>query len=169
MIQKLAHSKPPVRRNRWFERLMAIIALVNLGLVFFDLSYIPWRDFYFQHSPALIQLYDPIKGIEPHRETQTYLNKVDALEVQVIETGLDSPQTEALLQNLRHLSNQMIEDNPFALANKSGYLEKIKNQMRDRVGKTSAHAAFETFWSQAYLPQRVGNRNLMSSIPKLAR
>lgn len=152
-IQKLAQNKPPVRRNRWVERLMAIIALVNLGLVVFDLSYVPWRDFYCREIPGLLQIYDPIKGIEPHRETQNYLNKVDALEVQVRQTGLESPQTEELLQDLRHLSNQMIKDNPFALANKSGYLETIKNQMRDRVGKGSAREAFATFWSQAYLAE----------------
>lgn len=151
--QKLALSKPIVRRNRWFERLMAIIALVNLCLVFFDLSYVPWRDLYFQEVPSLIQIYDPIKGIEPHRETQNYLNKVDQVEKLVLQTGVESPQGEELLGELRRLSNQMIEDNPFALANKSGTLEKIKNQIRDRVGEESAHKAFETFWSQAYLSQ----------------
>ncbi len=152
-IQKLAQTKSSVRPNRWFERLLAIIALVNLGLVFFDLSYVPWRDFYFQNVPSLIQIYDPIKGIEPHRETQNYLNKVNQLEELVNQTGLESEGAEDLLGELRRLSNQMIEDNPFAVANKSGILEKIKNQMRDRIGEKSAHKAFDTFWSQAYLSQ----------------
>jgi hypothetical protein len=125
--KRLAISKLTVRRNRWFERLMAIIALVNLCLVFFDLGYVPWRDFYFQQVPSLIQIYDPIKGIEPHRETQNYLNKVEQLEKLVLQTGVEPPQGEELLAELRRLSNQMIEDNPFALANKSGTLEKIKN------------------------------------------
>ena len=51
------------------------------------------------------------------------------------------------------LSNELIEDNPFAVANKTGNLEKIKNQIRDRVGISSAHRAFSTFWSIAYLQQ----------------
>ncbi len=152
-IQKLALRKPPIRQNRWFERLIAIIALVNLGVVFFDLSYVPWRDFYLREIPSLTQIYDPIKGIEPHRETQNYLNKVNELEAQLTETGLESPQTEELLDELDQLSNQIIEDNPFALANKSGTLEKIKNQIRDRVGEESAHKAFDQFWSQAHLSQ----------------
>ncbi len=151
--EKLTLSQPTVRRNRWFERLMAIVALVNLALVFFDLSYIPWRDFYFQEIPSLIQIYDPVKGIEPHRETQNYLNQVNQLETQVRQTGLQSPETQDLLQRLDRLSNQMIEDNPFVVANKTGHLEKIKNQMRDRMGKESAHQAFDKFWSQAHLSQ----------------
>jgi len=152
-LQKLSQNKPNVRRNRWFERLMAIVAAVNLCLVFFDLSYVPWRDFYLREIPGLTQIYDPFKGIEPHRETQNYLNKVNQLEAQLIQTGLESPQTEELLGELVRLSNQMIVDNPFALANKSGTLEKIKNQIRDRVGEESAHRAFDKFWSQAYLSQ----------------
>lgn len=152
-IQKLAQTKSSVRQNRWIERLIAIIALVNLGLVFFDLSYVPWRDFYFQNVPSLTQIYDPIKGIELHRETQNYLNKVNQLEKLVSQTGLESQGTEDLLDELRHLSDQMIKDNPFTVANKSGTLEKIKNQMRIRSGEESAHKAFDTFWSQTYLSQ----------------
>lgn len=141
----------PLRRNLWLERLIAIIALVNFCLVLFDLTYITCRDFYFENVPTLIQLYDPIKGIEPHRETQSYLNQVQELEKQVRQTGLDSPLVEKSLEQMRLLSNQLIEDNPFAVANKTGSLEKIKNQIRDRVGISSAHSAFSTFWSQAYL------------------
>lgn len=132
---------------------MAIIALVNFCLVLFDLSYIPWRDVYLQEVPSLTQLYDPIKGIQPHRETQRYLDTVDKLEAQVMQTDLQSPQVESLLEELRLLSNEMIEDNPFAVANKSGTLEKIKNQIRDRVQIKSSHQAFGYFWSQAHFAE----------------
>lgn len=146
-------SKTPTLRNRWFEGLMAILALLNLCLVSFDLSFIPWRNVYFDHVPSLTQLYDPIKGIEPHRETQRYLETVNQLEVQVAQTDLRSPQAESLLEELRRLSNEMIEDNPFAVANKSGALEKIKNQIRDRVHIRSAHRAFAYFWSQTHFAE----------------
>ncbi len=146
-------AKLPVRRNRWFERLIAIIAVVNLGLVLFDLTYVPWRDLYFQELPKLTQLYDPIKGIQPHRETQNYLTQIEELQRQISSTGLQSPQVENLLEKLRSLSNEMIQDNPFAVANKSGSLEKIKNQMRNRTNRASAHQAFNLFWSYDYLSQ----------------
>ncbi len=152
-LQKMTITKPLVRRHLWFERLIAIIILVNFCLVLFDLTYIPWRDLYFQNIPSLTQLYDPIKGIKPHRETQRYLNQVQELEKQVSLTGLQTPQVENLLAELRQLSNELIEDNPFAVANKTRNLEKIKNQIRDRVVISSAHQAFATFWSEAYFSE----------------
>ncbi len=130
---------------------MALVATVNLGLVLFDLSYVPWRNFYLKYFPSLTHVYDPVKGIEPHRETQNYLNTVQALEQQVKQTGLQSPQTDALLDQLRRLSAEMIDTNPFAAANKTGTLEKIKNRMRDRIGQESSRQAFTVFWSQPHL------------------
>ncbi|MBF2019344.1 MAG: hypothetical protein IGR93_04300 [Hydrococcus sp. C42_A2020_068] len=140
-------------RDRYFQKLIAIVGFLNLILVFFDLTYIPWRDFYLQILPALTQIYDPVKGIEPHPETQNYLDKVDALQAQVLQTGLTSPQTENLLSELRLLSNRLIEENPFDVANKSGTLAKIKNEMRLHTNEQSARDGFATFWSQAYLSQ----------------
>ncbi|MEA5568140.1 hypothetical protein VB693_22220, partial [Anabaena sp. UHCC 0399] len=119
MTSKRDIKKYPVYRNRWLERIIAILALLNLCLVIFDMTYIPLRDFYLQVLPRLTQLYDPIKGIQPHPETQHYLNKVTELEAQVLQTGLLSPQSERVLDELSLLSNRMIEDKPFYLANQS--------------------------------------------------
>lgn len=152
-LQKISPIQLLIRRNLLWERLIAIIILVNFCLVLFNLTYINCRDFYLENIPSLTKIYDPIKGIEPHRETQRYLHQVRELEKQVREVGLQSPQVETSLQEMRQLSNELIEDNPFTVANKSGNLEKIKNQLRDRVGISSAHSAFATFWSQAYLSQ----------------
>ncbi|NJM70348.1 MAG: hypothetical protein HC862_09025 [Scytonema sp. RU_4_4] len=140
---------------------MAIIASVNLCLALFDLSYVPWRDFYIRHFPQMTQIYDPIKSIEPHRETENYLETVDELTEQVSQTGLQSPQVAKKLEELSRLSTEMINSNPFAAANKSGTLEKIKNRMRNRVGaKSSSKQAFSVFWSQAYLSKRGWNQEI---------
>ncbi|BAZ20628.1 hypothetical protein NIES4073_15050 [Kalymmatonema gypsitolerans NIES-4073] len=154
MTSTLVIKKSPVRRNRWFERCIAIVALINLSLVFFDLTYVALRDFYLQALPPLTRIYDPVKGIEPHPETQNYLYKVNELQEEVLQTGLHSPQAASLLSELRVLSSQIIEDNPFDVANKSGTLAKIKNEIRLRTHEQSARAAFATFWSQTYLSQQ---------------
>jgi hypothetical protein len=83
-----------------------------LTLVFFDLTYINGRNIYLQYTPTLTQIYDPVKGIQPHPEAENYLNKVNQLDEQVLQTGLQSPQSENLLAELRLLSDRMIEDNP---------------------------------------------------------
>ncbi|HEY9633256.1 MAG TPA: hypothetical protein V6D14_07615 [Coleofasciculaceae cyanobacterium] len=178
-LQKLTPSKNQARRNLWFERVMAILALVNLLLVLFDLSYIPMRDFWLQGRirilgftlgpvqfpgftleiphPPITRWYDPIKGIEPYRDTQQYLQKVDELEGQISQTGVRSPQVEVILQDLRRRSAEIVDTNPFQVANKTGTLEKIKNRMRVHVLKSkdaSAKESFRTFWSQNYLATR---------------
>ncbi|MBD2354133.1 hypothetical protein H6G41_05765 [Tolypothrix sp. FACHB-123] len=157
----MVDSKPLKRSQLYFERLMAVTATVNLCLVLFDLSYVPWRDFYLRKVPQITQIYDPIKGIEPHRETNNYLKAVDALEEQVSQTGLQSPQVKTKLEEISSLSIEIIESNPFAGVGKSGTLEKIKNRMRDRVAQESAKQAFRTFWSQAYLSQKGWNSEII--------
>ncbi|AFY32435.1 hypothetical protein [Calothrix sp. PCC 7507] len=147
-------SQPPKRLQLSFERLMAITATVNLCLVLFDLSYVPWREFYWRRFPQITQIYDPVKGIEPHRETKNYLETVATLEEEVSQTGLKSPQAKTKLEEISRLTSEMINTNPFAAAGKSGNLEKIKNRMRDRIRKESAKQAFNTFWSQEYLTQQ---------------
>lgn len=130
---------------------MAIIASIGLLAAMFDLTYLPWRDFYFINIPQITQFYDPYKGIQPHRETQRYLNAVSQLKRVVKTRGIASAEAQSWLQELEALSASMIQNNPFQVAGKTGNLEKIKNEVRDRVGNQSAKGAFQTFWSQPYL------------------
>ena len=136
---------------------MAIVATANLGLVIFDLTYVQWRDVWFRRVPSVTQVYDPIKGIEPHRDTAQYLQAVDDLK-QDLQGGLQTPQVAKRLQELRDRSTEMIETNPFATANKSGSLEKIKNRLREKIfgqrRDQSARQAFNQFWSVDYLQQK---------------
>ncbi len=158
MTPSPAFNKASRRKNLWFERMMAAIAVANLGLVVFDLTYLRWRDFWFRQVPTVTQSYDPVKGIEPHRDTTQYLKTVDALKGDLQQGGLQNPQVGQKLKELRNLSNDMIQSNPFAGANKSGALEKIKNRMREQIfGQTdneSARQAFNRFWSVTYLQQK---------------
>lgn len=148
--------KPSVtsRPNLLLERIMAITAAVNLGLVAFDLSYIPWRDFYLRNLPVLTTIYDPIKGIERHRETEAYRERVRTLGEQIAQTGLDSPQVAQMLEVLNKESEDLIDSNPFTAADKAGTLEKIKNRVRDRTREKSAKLAFRRFWSVDYLQKQ---------------
>ena len=133
---------------------MALIALANLVLVIFDLSYVPFRDLYLRFLPEFTAWYgETFKGIEPHWVTTNYLETVGQLEDQVAQTGLTSPDAQAILQELRQQSTDMIDENPFQIANKSGTLELIKLKMQERVGIESSTAAFNEFWSRPYLTQ----------------
>lgn len=158
MTPKLQPSKIPNSRALapkvpWFERFMALVALGNFSLVLFDITYVPWRDFYFRQLPVITRVYDPFKGIKPHRDTEKYLKTLEELKSQVVQTGLPSPQVAAKLQEINNLSAKMIDEDPFRVASKSGTLEKIKDRMRDRIPnpQDSAKQSFKTFWSPGYL------------------
>lgn len=147
-------SKYDARRvkTRWFDRTMAMVALINLILVIGDLSYIPLRDQYLKFLPGVTTWYgETFKGIEPHRFTANYLDTVALLEEQVAQTGLTSIQAQSILADLQDQSAAMIAENPFQIANRSGNLEQIKNKMRDRIGLESATDSFNTFWSYDHL------------------
>jgi hypothetical protein len=147
--------RPPAKMTAlWFERILALIGLINLMLVLFDASYIRFRDIYLQFIPEVTVWYgETFKGIEPERATVAYLETVDKLEEQVAQTGLTSIQAETLLADLREQSQALIDENPFQIADKSGTLERIKNHMRDRTRRDSARQAFQEFWSVGYLTQ----------------
>ena len=86
----------------WFERIVAIVALINLTLVLFDTSYIRFRDIYLRFLPEFTTWYGEVfKGIEPERATVNYLETVDKLEEQVAQTGLKSMQAATLRSDLR--------------------------------------------------------------------
>ncbi|MBE9136805.1 hypothetical protein IQ254_06230 [Nodosilinea sp. LEGE 07088] len=147
-------SKYDARRPKapWFARLMATVALANLILIIGDLSYIPLRDQYLRYLPKITTWYgETFKGIEPHRFTAHYLKTVDQLEEQVAQTGITSPAAQAILENLQDQSEAMIAEDPFQIANRSGNLEQIKNEMRDRINVDSATDAFTTFWSYDHM------------------
>ncbi len=172
------------RGRLWFEKLMAILALINLILVFFDLSYIPLRDFWLQgrlqiflklgtleyeipNPPVKVlpfnitPVYDLVKGIEPQRFTSEYLDRVAELNALLAQNQSNpSPENiiriDNLLADLREKSAQMIAEDPFKVANKTGTLERIKRKMRLHVfnnKNASATHSFNIFWSRSNLTE----------------
>jgi hypothetical protein len=198
MIIIKSKPQPPVKKflsrlGDWWDKGIALLALANLILVLFDLTYIPLRDFWLQGrmqlflkigpierefpDPPLKVLpfhvtdwYDWVKGIEPYQETEEYLQLVEELNTEINEialqtlerqrqeiTQIEEKNIDKILQELRDRSVEMIETNPFQIANKTGTLERIKNKMRERVlgtKKTSSKKAFEIFWSREYLRKK---------------
>lgn len=195
VLQKPRSQPRKPRLSQWFERGMALIAVANLGIVLFDLTYVPWRNFWllgrvvvpftdirltfplptmdcpdrsvdpgqpdrWLQKSVVTCLYDPIKGIEPHRDTQHYLTTVRRLETQVQAAGLsgtaNADAIRATLKDLQQQSIDLIDSNPFEPIGRSGNLEKIKNRVRQRIKggsdrEVSAKEAFKQFWSPTHL------------------
>ena len=159
--------------GRWalgWDRFVAVWASVNLLWVAFDITYVPLRTFWLQRNlypipsvplvvpltviPDVTPLVDPIKGIEPHRETQAYLEQFRQLDaaLQVLPAGqVPQPSQVALLNRQAQLTDQLIDGNPFLASDASGTLEKIKNRLRQRADRDSARQASSLLLSPAWI------------------
>lgn len=151
-LSKPNQSPESCPRYLWIRRSIALLAVLNLALVFFDLTYLNVRSLYLQVLPELVQRYDPIKGIRPHPETQRYLEQVAALESQIAQTPVESPDVEEWLSALRSSSRRLVQDNPFPDRG-NATLETIQKSLQSRTGAASSFVAFDRFWSQDYLTQ----------------
>ncbi len=184
-LNRLAKTQQRSWLQQTYERLTALVIATNFALVLFDLSYVAARDFWLQgqieilgvrqlvmgsqrpitigvpilaantESSFVTRLYDPIKGIALQPETQQYLDLVDQLQDVALQQGLESAEAENLLAQLRANSIQILDRDPFRVADKSGRLIQIQNRMLAQVpnNANSANESFEIFWTADYLSQ----------------
>lgn len=152
-----------------WDRAVALWAGLNLVLVVFDATYMPLRTFWLQRNltplpqvplvvpltllPDITPWYDPVKGIQPHRETQAYLQAFHRLD-RALQVGGPLAATAAQRRHQVALTAAMLNENPFAASGNSGTLETIKNRLRQRAGDESAKQAADRLLSDAWLQQR---------------
>lgn len=136
------------------ERVIAAIALINLGLVFFDLSYLSLRPIYHYYWPPITHVYDPVKGIVSHPQTEAYQTQVDLLTQQLATPNPQSLAVEASLSNLRDLSQQIVTQPVFTTSYGKDALANIEQALQTRTGQVTAQAAFDQFWTAAYLKRQ---------------
>jgi hypothetical protein len=155
----------PGRGLRSWDRFVAVWASLNLLWVGFDLSYVPLRTFWLQRNlhpipsvplvvplpflPDLTPWIDPIKGIEPHRETQAYLDQFEQLDRDLLSGT--TAESKRLLAAQVERTAQMIDTNPFLASQQTATLEKIKNRLRQRANRDSAKQAAALLLSEEWL------------------
>jgi len=136
------------RATAWWEKGIAVIAVLSLLISFFNLTYVPLRDLYLQYFPAIVEHYDPLKGISPHPFTQNYLETVHQLENTFSSQDQLSPKSKELLSTLRDESEEMIDNNPFLVAGKFGTFARVKRLFREHTGELTADQGLSQFWSE---------------------
>ena len=157
------------RLSLGWDRFVALWAAVNLAWVGFDLTYVPLRTFWQQRQlpiptlpvalpltvlPDITPWVDPIKGIEPHRETDNYLKRFEELDTAMADHRAGIPLTalqRQLLDRQVQLTREMIDTNPFQAIGASGTLEKIKRNLRVRGGMESAKSSTELMLTPTWL------------------
>lgn len=101
---------------------MILVAVVNLGMILFDLTYFAGRPYYRDSFPALVRLYDPYKGVDSNPEFQTYLDLTRAY----FKSDLQDQRREEARQELARLSTE-IGNTYDAFFQQTGQWEKIRN------------------------------------------
>lgn len=177
MVRPRWQSLQPRSESRFWRRWdqsMALIATANVAWIIFDISYIPLRNFWLHREiyplpsiplvvpvswlPNITPIYDKIKGIEPHRDTQNYINQFRRLENVSHNTGINSPKARQLRLELVVLTSQMIDENPFVSSGNLGTLEKIKNLLRARTGMDSAKQSAAQLLGKTYITDQDWNQ-----------
>ena len=146
------NNQGQIKPTLW-PKIIALVAVINLLLVFLNLSYLPLRDIYLRYLPLLVRVYDPVKGVEPHPETEAYLDTVQELKQNLAQEGLQAGSTQKSLISLQQQSTILIAENPFLAANKLGTFAKLKRRMQYQTQTSSAQKAFSQFWTSEYLSQ----------------
>ena len=132
--------------SRWHEKygrftarmlwdlFMVWVALINLGLIAFDLTYLWLRPYYFRHVPVVARIYDPVKGIEPNSLTEEYRDQLEtALELARLAPG--SAEYREAVDEIEALTVRVLEEDPFARAGLSHNLEMMKQNLADETGR----------------------------------
>ena len=170
--QGLRPQQNAVAWRRW-DRLVAIIATLNLAWVLVDLSYIPLRNFWLQRNlypvpslplvvplpwlPDITPVLDPLKGIRPHRETQAYLDGFKRL-YQALQTDSSLESTITLLKQQQKLTENLISSQRLLSSNNASALDQLKNRLRARTGLNSAQQSADLLLSEGHINQSGWNR-----------
>ncbi len=139
--------------GQWWRKGIALLMVINSLCIGFDLSYLSFRSFYLRHIPVLTQLYDPIKGIQPHPATETYLETTHKAVDRLAQKGLEDPGTQALLGDLQQQSRELFEQDPFIAANKPQIFAQLSQRVTNYIDAKTPAAAFSLLWSPEYLTE----------------
>jgi hypothetical protein len=130
---------------------MIYLALVNVFLIGFDFTYLWLRPTYFDYLPLVVEVYDPVKGIEPHPLTARYLGRVDHLSA-AVAAGSPEPVIEADQAELRELSRRLLATDPFDRSGQSRNLGRLEARLRTYFEGLGIRVfggadAFERLWA----------------------
>jgi hypothetical protein len=154
-----------ITRSVAWDLFMVYLAVINVSLILFDLTYFWMRPFYSRHVPVVTRIYDPVKGIEPEPVTEEYLRLVDALAAEG-GYGSSSLMVDELLGKLREQSAEIIDDNPFERSGQERHRismfvlmqrELVQEGVMTATNRDPLEVA-ELFWSLEPDPGRLTHR-----------
>lgn len=126
------------RRSKFvlaWDVFMVWVAVINLWMILFDLSYLWLRPLYFTYVPVVTSIYDPVKGIEPHPLTEALLEQISVTESELLRNP-HSPTIPEHVERLRQLSYRLMRENPFDRSGMDRANDIIKERLSSNIGRT---------------------------------
>jgi hypothetical protein len=108
-----------------WDLFMIWMALANLSLILFDLTYLFFRPEYVRYVPVVTRIYDPVLGIEPHPLTEELMAAASETR-QLLELDPDAPGLRNRVDRLRRLTLRTVLENPFDRSGQTRTLEAFK-------------------------------------------
>jgi hypothetical protein len=106
----------PDRGQVIWDLFMVAMALLDLSLITFDLTYLWLRPTYLRVVPSLVALYDPVDGVRPQPASQRLLGEMDATQHYLEALG-ERPANAQLLAGhvaaLRGMTLRVMRENAF--------------------------------------------------------
>jgi hypothetical protein len=116
---------------------MVWVALINLWMILFDLTYLWLRPLYHQYVPAVTRIYDPVKGIEPHPLTEAILDQIAVTEAELV-LNPRSPSIPEHVERLRELTIRMVRENPFERSGQGPVIDILKDRLAGSIDRTGS-------------------------------
>jgi hypothetical protein len=126
------------RRSKFqlaWDVFMVWVALINLWMILFDLTYLWLRPQYFTYVPVVTRIYDPVKGIEPHPLTEALGEQIAVTKTALLRDP-DSPTIPDHVERLRELTYRMLIEDPFARSGMDRTIDIIKEKLAAGIGRT---------------------------------
>ena len=132
---------------------MVWVALINLWMILFDLSYLWLRPQYVTYIPVVASIYDPVKGIEPHPLTDALMNEIDVTSA-LLDEAPPRWVMEEHRENLVEMSYRVVHENAFARSGQARTLGLISEALARNISVTgeslrdteTLREACEAFW-----------------------
>jgi DNA polymerase III psi subunit len=120
-----------------WDLFMVWMAVVNLSLILFDMTYLWIRPYYFHYIPVVTRIYDPVLGIEPHPLTEELSVEATGAE-DLLLLDSESPGLEHRLDNLATLTTRVLSENVFDRSGQRRSRIIITRVIADEAGAPTA-------------------------------
>ena len=160
--------KRNMTRGLAWDIFMVYLAVINLGLILFDMTYLWLRPTYFRYLPVVTRIYDPVKGIEPHPLTEAWLVASTDL-ADRLEAGEEPYRLASELEEIRYLAREVLINKAFERSGQDQSGRRIwvgmARFLRSEPGNGPIDQAqpariSDLFWSLQPDPSRIEGRSI---------